>query len=87
MKSSIKSARGTHAEPNLPEAAKAKKDYDKDGKIESGKDEYLGSKIRAAKKAGKMSEAAKCNHSAKGKSCPVHGLKECGSMAYEGRRG
>ena len=25
----------------------------------------------------------KCNHTAKGKSCPVHGLKECGSM-YEG---
>jgi hypothetical protein len=30
---------------------KADKDYDGDGKIESGKDEYLGSKIRAAKKA------------------------------------
>lgn len=27
--------------------------------------------------------AAKCNHTAKGKSCPVHGLKECGGM-YEG---
>lgn len=26
---------------------------------------------------------AKCNHTAKGKSCPVHGLKECGGM-YEG---
>ena len=23
----------------------------------------------------------KCNHSAKGKKCPVHGLKECGSMS------
>ena len=32
----------------------------------------------------KVKEAAdKCNHTAKGKSCPVHGLKECGSM-YEG---
>jgi hypothetical protein len=39
----------------------AKKDYDKDGKIESGKDEYLGSRIRAAKKAGKMDEGQKCN--------------------------
>ena len=87
VKNRIKSSRGEHPAPNLPEAAKAKKDYDKDGKIESGKDEYLGSKIAAAKKAGKMSEAAKCNHSTKGKSCPVHGLKECGSMAYEGRRG
>jgi hypothetical protein len=38
----------------------AKKDYDKDGKVESGKDEYLGSKIRAAKKAGKLKEAQKC---------------------------
>jgi hypothetical protein len=29
----------------------------------------------------KVKEAAdKCNHTAKGKSCPVHGLKECGSM-------
>ena len=25
----------------------------------------------------------KCNHTAKGKSCPVHGLKECGSGMYE----
>lgn len=35
---------------------KAKKDYDGDGKIETGKDEYLGSKIAAAKKAGKIKE-------------------------------
>jgi len=136
---------------------KAKKDYDGDGKIETGKDEYLGSRIAAAKKAGKMKEGTcsvchkdpckckdvkegfptvddakknaqgtagmkagekkksstggtiektktgikhtagknysgkgvaeadeKCNHSAKGKKCPVHGLKECGTMmAYE----
>ena len=42
----------------MEEAAdkKADKDYDQDGKIESGKDEYLGSKIRAAKKAGKLKE-------------------------------
>jgi hypothetical protein len=37
---------------------KADKDYDGDGKVESGKDEYLGSKIRAAKKAGKIEEGA-----------------------------
>lgn len=36
---------------------KADKDYDGDGKVESGKDEYLGSKIAAAKKAGKMEES------------------------------
>jgi hypothetical protein len=35
---------------------KAKKDYDGDGKVETGKDEYLGSKIAAAKKAGKIKE-------------------------------
>lgn len=40
----------------LDEGKKAKKDYDGDGKVESGKDEYLGSKIKAAKKAGKLDE-------------------------------
>ena len=39
---------------------KADKDYDKDGKVESGKDEYLGSKINAAKKAGKLKEGEVC---------------------------
>jgi hypothetical protein len=34
----------------------AKKDHDQDGKIESGKDEYLGSRIRAAKMSGKLKE-------------------------------
>jgi len=34
----------------------AKKDHDGDGKIETGKAEYLGSRIRAAKAAGKMKE-------------------------------
>ena len=42
---------------NMFEAAKkAKKDYDKDGKIESPKDEVWGSRFRAAKMAGKMEE-------------------------------
>jgi len=27
--------------------------------------------------------SSKCNHSAKGKKCPVHGLKECGGGMYE----
>jgi hypothetical protein len=39
----------------------AKKDHDQDGKIESGKDEYLGSRIRAAKAAGKLKEELKGN--------------------------
>ena len=42
----VKKAKGTMAD----------RDYDGDGNIESGKDEYLGSKIKAAKKAGKMKE-------------------------------
>ena len=42
---------------NLTEGKKlADKDYDKDGKIESPKDEVWGSRFRAAKKAGKMEE-------------------------------
>ncbi len=42
---------------NMFEAAKkAKKDYDKDGKVESPKDEVWGSRFRAAKMAGKMEE-------------------------------
>ena len=53
-----------------------KLDVDKDGKLE--KSDFA--KLRAKK----TTEATdKCNHSAKGKSCPVHGMKECGSM-YEG---
>jgi hypothetical protein len=39
----------------------AKKDHDQDGKIESGKDEYLGSRIRAAKMSGKLKEELKGN--------------------------
>lgn len=39
------------------EAKKAKKDWDKDGKVESEKDEVWGSRFAAAKKAGKMEEA------------------------------
>lgn len=46
----VKKAKGTMAD----------RDYDGDGNIESGKDEYLGSKIAAAKKAGKMKEGATC---------------------------
>ena len=40
---------------------KAKRDWDNDGQIESGKDEYLGSKIAAAKKAGKLKEGEMCS--------------------------
>ena len=59
---------------------------------ESSKPDFLdmdkdGNKKEPMKKAvadKKVKEAAgKCNHTPKGKSCPVHGLKECGGM-YEG---
>ena len=53
-------------------------DMDKDG----NKKEPM-KKAVADKKKGAVKEASgKCNHTPKGKSCPVHGLKECGSM-YE----
>ena len=42
---------------------------------------------RIASRPSAVGEAAekKCNHSAKGKSCPVHGMKECSGMGvYEG---
>ena len=51
-------------------------DMDKDGnKKEPMKKAVADKKVKEA--------AGKCNHSPKGKSCPVHGLKECGGM-YEG---
>ena len=42
--------------PNKKKGKKAKKDYDGDGKIESGTDEYLGSKDKAIKKAMKKED-------------------------------
>ena len=40
----------------MEEEKKAAKDYDGDGKVESGKDEYFGSKDKAIKKAMKKEE-------------------------------
>jgi hypothetical protein len=44
-----------------------------------------GEKVKVGKKEYPVKEAAddKCNHTTKGKKCPVHGLKECGSGMYE----
>jgi hypothetical protein len=41
-----------------------------------------------ALKSKKVEETTeeKCNHTPKGKKCPVHGLKECGSGMYEGSK-
>jgi len=44
-------AYGPNNQPEVDEAKKANKDYDKDGKIESGKEEYKGAKDRAIKAA------------------------------------
>jgi len=45
------------AADHMKESKKAKKDYDGDGKIESGKEEYFGSKDKAIKKAMSKEEA------------------------------
>ena len=50
----------------MKEGKKADKDYDGDGKIESGTDEYMGSRDKAIKKAmGKKQVCEKCG----GKGC------------------
>ena len=57
------------AADHLGEGKKADKDYDGDGKIESGKDEYFGSKDKAIKKAmGKeVEDLQKAANTGKGK--------------------
>jgi len=69
--------------PAMKEAAKPDfLDMDKDG----DKKEPMKKAVADKKKNpfAKTNEAAdKCNHTPKGKSCPVHGLKECGSMYEE----
>ena len=45
------------AADHMKESKKAKKDYDGDGKVESGKEEYFGSKDKAIKKAMSKEEA------------------------------
>jgi len=66
---------------------KADKDYDGDGKIESGTDEYMGSKDKAIKKAmGKKGvKEDTCAYNAKGEDCPKHG-KETDCTMKEGVR-
>jgi hypothetical protein len=62
-------------------------DMDKDGDKKEPMKKAVADKKAGPKKGvnpfAKVKEAtAKCNHTVKGKSCPVHGLKECGGM-YE----
>jgi len=70
----------------LDPVGKEDDDVDNDGKKNTKSDKYIKTKRAAVSKAvaKNVKEAAdeKCNHTAKGKKCPVHGLKECGSM-YE----
>ena len=63
------------------------------GKKKCSKDDYDAAMLKIDKRASQakrlaaMGEAAgekECNHSAKGKRCPVHGLQECGMGVYEG---
>jgi hypothetical protein len=72
--------------PAMKEGAKPDfLDMDKDGDKKEPMKKAVADKKAGPKKGvnpfAKVKEAtAKCNHSAKGKSCPVHGLKECGTM-------
>lgn len=57
---------------------KADNDYDNDGKVKTGKEEYLGSKIAAARKAGKLKEG-KCSDCGKDPCvCKEEKCMECG---------
>ena len=64
-----KGVKGYKAADHMEEGKKADKDYDGDGKVESGKDEYFGSKDKAIKKAmGKeVEDLEKAAETGKGK--------------------
>jgi len=69
-------------DPNEGNAfGKAVRDAKKDG-IQKGEKVKVGGKEYPVKESSKEE---KCNHTPKGKKCPVHGLKECGM--YEGNDG
>jgi hypothetical protein len=62
------------------------------GKKKCDKDDYDAAMLKIDKRASQakrlaaMGEAVgekECNHSAKGRRCPVHGLQECGMGVYE----
>ena len=54
------------------EGKKAKPDF-----LDMDKDGNKKEPMKKAVKDKKVAESAKCNHTPKGKSCPVHGMKEC----------
>ena len=72
-------------EAKLAEAKKADKDYDGDGKVESSKDEYFGSKDKAIKKAMGKGTCKKCEESKEDCKCDdKKEVKENREMAYGG---
>ena len=64
------------AKSGKPFKEAAKPDY-----IDLDKDGNKKEPMKKAAKDKKVSEATKCNHTPKGKSCPVHGMKECSGMS------
>ena len=78
-KAQLDIAGDTNEESVVEEGKKAKKDYDGDGKVESGKAEYFGSKDKAIKKAMKKEEVECC------KKCGSkdHTTKECKATKEE----
>jgi hypothetical protein len=72
-------AKKKERETTLPSGAKVKSTTVQGWQSQKG--DKAANKER--KDSYKAEAADKCNHTAKGKSCPVHGMKECSSM-YEG---
>ena len=70
------------AKKHRDDTAKAVKDLRASGqKLKKDDEKKVGDKTVDRYSRDDMSEGTgKCNHSAKGKKCPVHGLKECGGM-------
>ena len=71
-------------ESKLAESKKSDKDYDGDGKVESGKDEYFGSKDKAIKKAMGKGTCKKCEESKDDCECDdKKDVKEGSSYGYQ----
>ena len=71
-------------EAKLAESKKSDKDYDGDGKVESGKDEYFGSKDKAIKKAMGKGTCKKCEESKDDCECDdKKDVKEGSSYGYQ----
>jgi hypothetical protein len=68
-------------EASMTKAGKGVMKYGKDGMQALAKAGKAGKSLEPVKaKYNKYDEGKTCNESPKGKTCPVHGLKECGTM-------